>query len=206
MGYIVESEIKNCNLCGNINGVLLSKPEVFKGSYAPKVMIVGHSPAVRVSEKANIVLKMDKPNGKLYKYICDDIISPLGIELEQLYCTNLIKCNTNMLPEDLNKKDKMYIENMFNNCSKLFEKEVEEVNPRLIISLSGRVFELLSKKYIGEKMEIQDNFAKMFTLKVADKDIPYIPVIHIPKYNKIRERYFPEQTLRLRSLRNRINL
>lgn len=54
-------------------------------------MIIGHSPAVRVSEKANVVLKMDKQNGQIYKYISNEIITPLGIKVEELYCTNLIK-------------------------------------------------------------------------------------------------------------------
>lgn len=113
MDYEVESEIRKCNLCGNINSILFSKPKVFKGSDNPKVMIVGHSPAVRVHEKAND----------------NDIISPIGIKIKELYCTNLIKCNTEMLPEDINKKDKNFIKKVFNNCSKLFEKEVEEIKP-----------------------------------------------------------------------------
>lgn len=205
MKYKIESQISDCRLCKNINGILLSKPRIFKGSDTPKIMIVGHSPAVRVSEKANVVLKMDKPNGGLYKYICNEIISPLGIQIEELYCTNLIKCNTNMLPENLNKQNKKYIYNVFNNCSKLLEKEVEEIKPKLIISLSGRVFEILSEKYMGKKMKIHDNFGKLFTINIADKEIPYIPVVHIPKYNKIKYYYFPEQTERLKKVRDILN-
>lgn len=206
MEYTIEKQIRDCNLCGKMNGILLSKPRVFKGSDTPIVMIIGHSPAVRVSEKANVVLKMDKPNGALYKYICNEIISPLGMQIKELYCTNLIKCNTNMLPEDLNKQNKKYINNVFNNCSKLLEREVEEIEPKLIISLSGRVFEILSEKYMGKKMKIHDNFGKLFTVNIANMEIPYVPVIHIPKYNKIKEYYFPEQTERLKKLRNTLNL
>ena len=102
-------------------------------------MIIGHSPAVRVSEKANVVLKMDKQNGQIYKYISNEIITPLGIKVEELYCTNLIKWNTSKLPEDLNKQN---------------------------------------------------------------KEIPYIPVIHIPKYSKVKSRYFPKQTERLKKIRD----
>jgi Uracil-DNA glycosylase len=206
MEYAVDNQISQCNLCSNINSILLSKPKIFKGSDNLKVMIIGHSPTVRVSEKASVVLKMDKPNGGLYKYITNEIISPLGIQLEELYCTNLIKCNTKMLPEDLNKKNKKYIDNVFNNCSRLLEREVEEINPELIISLSGRVFEILSEKYIGKKMKIKDNFGKPFTLKIGNKEVKYIPVIHIPKYKKIRDYYFPEQTSRLISLKNTLIL
>ncbi len=110
-----------------------------------------------------------------------------------MYCTNLIKCNTSKLPEDLNKLNKEYIEVVFNNCSKLFESEVEEINPKLIISLSGRAFEILSEKYLGK-----DSFGKLFVLNIRNKEIPYIPVIHIPKYKKVKKYYFPEQTERLK--------
>lgn len=201
MKELIVEEIQKCNLCADIDGILLNKPKVFRGSLSPKVMIIGHSPAVRVSEKAEVVLKMDNPKRALYRYIKDNILYPLDIQIEDLYCTNLIKCNTSLLPEDINKKDRDYIKRVSNNCIKLLEKEIEDVNPNLIISLSGRVFEILSERYLGRKMKIRDNFGEHFVLKISDRDYNYTPIIHIPKSNRVKDYYFPKQTERLKRLK-----
>ena len=203
---IIENEIERCCDCNDIYDISLHKPKVFYGGDTPKVMIIGHSPTVRTSEKADVVLKMDKPNRELYKYIFNEILQPLSINIEDIYCTNLIKCYTNNLPEDNNKKDKLYISSVFNNCSKLLEQEINIIKPKLIISLSGRVFEILSERYIGKKLKIQECFGKLHTLNIADMSIQYIPVIHIPKYRKIKDYYFPEQKIRLGSVKKDLEI
>lgn len=65
----IEYEIESCCKCKDIYGISLNKPKLFCGENNPKVMIIGHSPTVRVLEKAKVVLKMDRSNGELYKYI-----------------------------------------------------------------------------------------------------------------------------------------
>jgi len=54
-------------------------------------------------------------------------------------------------------------------------------------------------------MKIRDNFGKLFTLQIRNKQLKYIPVIHITKYKKVRDYYVPEQTSRLISLKNTLN-
>jgi hypothetical protein len=58
---------------------------------------------------------------------------------------------------------------------------------------------------MGKKMKIRDNFGKLFTLQIRNKQLKYIPVIHITKYKKVRDYYVPEQTSRLISLKNTLN-
>lgn len=204
----IKSQIENCRNCENIEGVLLEKPKVHIGGDSPKVMLIGHSPSVRVAEKAETVLKMDKPNGNLYKYITKEILEPLGIEEDNLYCTNLIKCFTEKLPEDVNRRNKNYIEDIFEFCSRILEKEVELIKPELIISLSERVLKILSKKYMGEQYKMNESFGKLYTLNISNLKTKYIPVVHFPKpYNtKIKEYYFPEQTNRLAILKDHLDL
>lgn len=206
MLQVIKNEIERCCDCNNNYDISLLKPKVFYGKNHPKVMIIGHSPTVRTSEKAETVLKMDKPNGQLYKYISTEVLQPLSINIEDIYCTNLIKCYTGNLPEDNNKKDKQYISRIFYNCYKLLEKEISIIKPKLIISLSGRVYEILSEKYIGNKLKIQDNFGKLHTLSIAGMNIQYVPVIHLPKYKKIKEYYFPDQRIRLDSIRKDLDI
>lgn len=195
----LKKEIEACCKCKDILNTECNKPNVFVGKDYPKVMLIGHSPSVRVKEKAEVVLKMNQPNRALYKYIVEEVLTPLQINIEEVYCTNLMKCYTNNLPEEINKTDKKYIDNICNNCLKLLEKEIEIIKPELIISLSGRVFQIISKKYMGKNLELRDCFGKLHTLNINNENIPYIPVVHIPKYKKIKEYYFPEQTKRLKS-------
>ena len=54
-------------------------------------------------------------------------------------------------------------------------------------------------KGIFKRLKIKDCFGKLHALNISGRNIQYIPVIHIPKYKKINDYYFPEQTLRLES-------
>ncbi len=101
----LETEIQQCNRCNTVSEIAglieYSKPLSFYGSSNPRIMLVGHSPAVRTKTKAAYVLKMNQPNLPLYKYITEMILTPLNIDISELYCTNLIKCLTKGLPEDI---------------------------------------------------------------------------------------------------------
>jgi len=201
MEYDIRTEIINCNKCNKIDGVMLTKPDAFYGGVKPKVMIIGHSPTVRTSEQADVVLKLDNPNRALYKYINNNILQPLGITINDIYCTNLIKCYTEKLPEDVNSKNKNYIEEITGNCFDLLEKEIESINPQLIISLSGRVFEIIAERYMNKKLKIKNCYGILCNINILGKDIKYIPVVHIPKSKRIKDYYFPEQTNRLQALK-----
>lgn len=63
----IQNDIKNCYKCRGIFDISFNKPKVFVGGCYPKVMLIGHSPAVRVTEKAEVVLKMNQPNRNLLK-------------------------------------------------------------------------------------------------------------------------------------------
>lgn len=202
----IQLLIDDCSKCTCISKVLLTKPKVFyKKGYNPKVMIIGHSPTVRNGNKVEVVLNMDKPARPLYKYLNDDILSPLNIAIEDVYCTNLIKCFTNGLPEEINKNDKNFINNVSANCMNLLEKEIEALKPSLIISLSERVLGVLSEKYMGKKLKMKESFGKLYTMNISNMNMQYIPVVHIPKYG-VKKHYLSKQTRRLSLLGEREGL
>ena len=198
------NSIENCTLCKS--GSLLSglitynKPLSFYGSEKPKVMIIGHSPSVRTKEPATVVLKLNKPSQPLYRYINEFIVKPLGISFSDIYATNLIKCYTTKLPEDIKRVD--FFKHSFKNCKQLLEEEIESIKPKLVISLSERVLKVLSNEYMGKTLTMKESFAKLFQISINGNSYNYIPLVHIPKGENslVKLHYFPEQTERLRSL------
>jgi len=202
----LESLIQNCAECRRdeiiSDYILLDKPSSFYGSDKPKVMIIGHSPAVRTSEKASIVLKMDKPQQPLYQYINKSILEPLGLCVSDLYCTNIIKCQTKALPEDISPSFHFF-DRAFMLCRKLLEKEIATIKPDLVISLSETVLKLISKTYMNRELKMKESFGRIFYLEILGRSIPYIPVVHIPKgpNSLVAKHYFPEQTNRLIAIR-----
>lgn len=204
----VEDCIQVCGKCKDISSiseyVLLKKPKVFYGSGHPQVMLLGHSPTVRTSEEANVVLKMDKKGRPLYKYIESKILGPLGIPIEQIYCTNMIKCKTTKPPHDIKKHD--IISLAFSNCVELFEMEVSKIRPKLIISLSNAVLEQVCKKYICKNIDMKDCFGELLSLEIKGYKVNYIPAVHIPRNKTVEKYYLPEQTEKLERLRDKLGL
>ena len=84
--------------------------------------------------------------------------------------------------------------------------EINLVKPKLIISLSERVANLLQHDFgmNGKTEKMRDIFGTMKQLKVSGVIYPWIPVVHIPK-PMVREHYFPEQTERLKELNKEVN-
>ena len=201
----LEKKITDCQRCKSEFGIsdylLYEKPKSYMGSEILKVMLIGHSPAVRTKEAATMVLKLDKKDQPLYKYINEKILLPLGVKMTELYATNLIKCQTIKLPEDINRKVGFF-NRCFVQCKTLLEVEIEQVNPDLIISLSETVLKALSIEYIGIELKMKDSFAQLLKLSINGKIYNYIPVVHIPKgkNSKVGKHYFPEQTKRLEGI------
>lgn len=201
----IENKIQLCRQCSSdsciCDLVTYKKPFSFYGSNTPKVMLIGHSPSVRTSEEAEVVLKMNLEKRPLYNYIIEQILNPLGIQIADLYCTNLIKCKTIKLPEDFDKK-LYFIDRAFNNCKELLELEIEFLKPSLIISLSERVLKILSKNYFYQQLLMKDAFGRLISLKVDGIEYRYIPLVHLPKgpTSLVAKHYFPEQTKRLKKL------
>lgn len=198
----LEMKIEECTKCtsdSNISEYILSvKPTCYVGSENPKVMLIGHSPTVRTNEPATVVLKLDRETQPLFRYINEKILFPLGIKMLEVYTTNLIKCQTSSLPEDI-KKEVVFFDRCFAHCKNLLEDEIDHVKPELIISLSETVPNILSFVYLGKKLKMKDSFAQLIKLSINEKTYNYIPLVHIPKGNNslVGRHYFSEQTERL---------
>jgi len=206
----LQKKIVNCHSCktnDEISSIItFRKPLIYCESNRPDIMLVGHSPSVRPSEEAEYVLKLNLKHRPLYRYIVGEILNPLGINISRIYATNILKCKTTKLPEDV--KDKSFIPFVFNYCVSLFEEEVCMIKPKLIISLSETVLKLISKKYLSKVCKMKTEFGRLHPLNICNVNTSYLPLVHIPKGNNTSEKeyYFPEQKNRLIRLRETIEI
>ena len=177
------------------------------GSNQAKVLILGHSPTVRTSSKISVTLDLDK-NSILQRYILNEILEPLGLDLKDCVATNIVKCQTNNLPEDIViDGNKNFMSQTFIYCKDHLIEEVKILKPKLVISLSERVSTILQKEFTPHLSvkKMKEIFATMQTLNINGAKYNWLPVVHLPKA-KVRSHCFPEQTNRLRGLKNKFDL
>ncbi|WP_338481388.1 hypothetical protein PZA12_04095 [Clostridium beijerinckii] len=60
-----------------------------------------------------------------------------------MYCSNAIKC----IMDTMLDNDREFMKDIFQNCRINFEREIENINPKLIICISEAGFDLLNKNY-----------------------------------------------------------
>ncbi len=198
-----ESSVVSCTRCQSnallARWVTLQKPVPYQVQPESTVLIVGHSPSVRTPKGIRTVLDLDR-HDRLYHYLVGEILEPLGLDLRQCAATNVVKCFTRKLPEDLERDGIPVMETAFAECSHHFEQEVQWLQPRLVISLSQRVLQLLATRYLNLALTMKAVFGSLLYLPVGGVTIPWIPVVHLPK-PKVRRHYFPAQAERLSALR-----
>jgi len=102
--------------------------------------------------------------------------------------TNLVKCQTKVeMPEDIQINGRRtFMNRAFTYCSKHIEEEIFLFNPKLIISLSGRVADLLQRQFLPEmkRLYIRDIFGTKQKLKVKGSDYVWIPAVHITQVGR----------------------
>jgi len=178
-----------------------SKLPPFKGGQTSSVLLIGHSPKVRTSSRISTTLDLDE-DGQLRRYIRGEILEPLDIELESCLATNIVKCLTTEMPEDIAISEADFMERAFAICKRHLIREIFMERIRLLISFSEKVANLLQANFGPHRKPrpMKEIFATLRELEIGGRTVPWIPVVHIPKA-KVRRYYFPEQTNRLRALR-----
>ncbi len=201
--------VEPCSDCSgdpNINHfITYTKLPPFIAERNGSVLILGHSPRVRTKSEITVTLDLNRQSN-LKNYIVGEILHPLGIKLEQCTATNLVKCKTIDMPEEIKIGDKRtFMKQAFTYCSRHLEKEILLNDPKLIISLSERVAILLHRTFHSNMKvaTMKEIFATKQNIIIREKNYLWIPVVHIPKA-KVRSYYFPEQTRRLKMIRDQI--
>ena len=136
-----KEELQNCKLCElyktRINAL------VGEGDINSKIMLIAQAPG-ELEDKANKMFI--GPSGK----ILDKLLKHAQISPNEIYMTNLIKCN---LPQNRKPKQKE-----IKACSKYLDMEIYEIAPKIIVPLG-----YYSTKYLFEKNGLEEFSRKEFS-------------------------------------------
>ena len=142
----LNEEIKKCKRC-DLWKTALHKV-VGEGNLNARVMLIAQAPGKVENKKGKMFLG---PSGK----ILDELFKETGIDRKQFYITNLIKC---MLPKYRKpKKDEIEA------CSNFLDREIEIINPEILVPLG-----YFATKYIFDKYGIEmpeEFYGKLFISK-----------------------------------------
>ena len=153
----LNKEIKGCKKCRlykTRRNILLGE-----GNLNTKLMLIAQAPGVNEDREGKMFIG---PSGK----VLDELLRKADATRGEFYITNLVKC---MLPKYRKpKKDEIQA------CSQYLDKEIELINPNVIVPLG-----YYATKYIFDKYNIllkskSEAFGKLFLAK--DKKI--FPLTH----------------------------
>ncbi|MEM0480688.1 MAG: type-4 uracil-DNA glycosylase [Candidatus Aenigmatarchaeota archaeon] len=160
-----EELVKNINQCKNCS---LYKQKtnyvVGDGDINSKIVFIGEAPGAEED-------KQGKPFvGKAGQYLTKVIKEILGLDRNQVYITNVIKCRPP------NNRDPT--EEEIKACSPWLKIQLEIIKPEIIITL-GRHSTKWIFEYFGLKFEsIMKNRGKVYYSEKWNKKIKIIPTLH----------------------------
>ncbi len=183
---------RTCNICvkeginahfflGNLE--LALKP--FKGDN-PSVLLVGQDPTIAKGQIYS-VLDLENPSGRLYKYIVYEIFKPVGLTLETIYATDLIKCRfpNNQTPSKIISKNhgltiKDFLRPFFCNCRQWFFQEVKDIHPKIMLSFGEPVHQMLVEEFRWTvPIKMKEAFSNIYPTSLFGENTFYLPCIHI---------------------------
>ncbi len=156
----LNKEIRECKKCSladtRINAIC------GEGNLHAKLILIAQAPGETEDREGRMFIG---PSGK----VLDELLSAVQIDREEIYMTNLVKC---MLPKYRKPKSEE-----IKICSQYLDREIEIINPRILVSLGHYATRYLFEKYafpLPPKQKFQEVYGKV--LKADDKQI--IPVQH----------------------------
>jgi len=162
----------------------------FKGN-KPKVMLVGLNPTL-LKGQVRYVFELDDKDSPIYKYIVEDVLKPSGLQLEDIYATNLVKCTfpDNQEPRVIcgraigkhdNKTVKDFLSPFFQNCIQHFKAEVYEIKPKILLPFGEIPHQLLVEEFGLDKQKVEKEmkkaFGNIYPVSLLNHDILYGPCI-----------------------------
>lgn len=133
-----------------------------EGNQQAEIMLIAQAPG-ELEDKADKMFI--GPSGKML----DKLLNSACIQKEQIYMTNLIKCN---LPHNRRPKQKEIW-----TCCRYLEIEIEEICPQLLVPLGYYPTKYLFERYkisTFSKREFHDLIGKLFTVQ----ELKIFPVSH----------------------------
>ena len=135
-----KKELQNCKLCELYKTRLNAL--VGEGDINANIMLIAQAPG-ELEDKANKMFI--GPSGKML----DKLLQHAQISRDEIYMTNLIKCN---LPQNRRPKQRE-----IKTCSKYLDMEIAETNPKILVPLG-----YYATKYLFEKYSLSEFTKKEF--------------------------------------------
>lgn len=170
----IKEEVLNCKKCSLSKERIKNRfyPVIGEGNHQAKIIFVGEAPGLQEA-------KTGRPFCGAAGKILDELLKSVGIEREEVYITNLLKCrppeNRDPQPEEIKA------------CSPYLERQIEVIKPK-VICLLGRH----SMKFLMEKFGLEDQIegiskihGNLFKSKNLFQGITIIPFYHpaVAAYN-----------------------
>jgi len=165
----------DCKLCPDL---ILSRSRVVQGYGDPhaQIMFLGMAPGRNGADITGVPFTKD-PSGVLFQESLiyagfSDEINPHceHPHLKNVYVTNLVKCN----PKDAAGNNRTPSLEEIKNCSIHYEKELNDINPKVIVLFGKVVTEYVLKKKISK-------FADFHNKPSIKDNRTFLPFIH-PSY------------------------
>ena len=125
-----KKELQNCKLCDLYKTRLNALAG--EGNRNADIMLIAQAPG-ELEDKENKMFI--GPSGKML----DKLFQNAQISRDEIYMTNLIKCN---LPQNRRPKQKE-----IKVCSKYLDEEINEINPKILVPLGYYATKYLFEKY-----------------------------------------------------------
>jgi len=156
----LNKEIKRCKKCR------LSETRINalcgEGNLNAKLMLIAQAPGENEDREGKMFIG---PSGK----VIDELLAIINIDRNEIYMTNLVKC---MLPKYRKPK-----QNEIEICSKYLNKEIEIINPKIMVPLGYYAIKYILEKYVvplPSKPEFHTIYGRFFL--VGNKKI--LPLQH----------------------------
>ena len=155
----LNKRIKECNKCR------LSETRTNavcgEGNLNARIMLIAQAPGKEEDREGRMFIG---PSGK----VLDELLNEAGVERQEIYMTNLIKC---MLPKYRKPK-----EDEIKACSYYLDEEIKLINPKVLVPLGYYATRYIFQKYgisLPPKAEFSSVFGKLFL--AGDKKILPLP-------------------------------
>jgi uracil-DNA glycosylase family 4 len=157
----LKEKIKNCNKCPLYETRKNALPG--EGNPNARIMLVAQAPGEKEDENGKMFVG---PTGKaLY-----ELLAELGIERDNLYLTNLIKC---MLP-----KYRKPIQEEIDACSEYLDQEIKFIDPEIISPLGYYATRYILNKYDDSVPSEKENLENLYGKLLLQEKRKIYPLIH----------------------------
>lgn len=140
-------------------------PVIGSGSHDSKIMFVGEAPGKNEA-------KTGKPFCGASGKILDELLAHIKLKRDDVYITNLVKDRPTANRDPLPNEIEIY--------SKFLDKQIEIIQPKVIVTLGRFSMSYLMKKFgLEEKLDIISKIhGKVFETNVSYGKIKIIPLYH----------------------------